>query len=211
VGRARGSGQPQALRRGGRPPAFGRKPGTAGDRHRIGGAGASRPGHHRRADRLAGAAAPTQQARCRPGRPRAVLPGLPRGSELAWASRQDRSAHRAPDGCRRAGGRSGSQAADEGAPGRHDHGAGLAPARPAGRADRSRAVVTGGGGLTGALGAPMRDVPQRGRSGRSPQVWRCIYIWPGWPPAGPYVGLPTACPPGAAWLSQLSCRRAALP
>jgi curved DNA-binding protein CbpA len=53
------------------------------DRHRIGGAGASRPGHHRRADRLAEAAAPAQQARCRPGRPRAVLPGLPRGSELA--------------------------------------------------------------------------------------------------------------------------------
>ena len=55
-----------------------------------------------------GAAAPTGQARCRPGRPRAVLSGAPGGGGPVWArrpGRPGRPAHRAPDGGRRAGGR----------------------------------------------------------------------------------------------------------
>ena len=59
-------------------------------------------------DRLASAAAPAEQARRHPGRPRAVLSRVPGGGGTLRACRQGRSAHGAPDGGRRAGGRSGS-------------------------------------------------------------------------------------------------------
>ena len=96
-----------------------------------------------------------QVGRRRPGRPRAVLPRGPGGGDPAWASRQDRPAHRAPDGGRRAGGRSGSQAADQGASGRHAHAAGLAPARPVALvvlAGRFRAALARGGEPIGGSG-----------------------------------------------------------
>ena len=97
------------------------QPGTGPGGNAVGGLAA-----HRRAR----ATEPSEQARRRPGCPRAVLSRGPGGGDPARASGQDRSADRVPDGGRRAGGRSRSPAAGEAAPGRQAHRAGLAPARP---------------------------------------------------------------------------------
>jgi hypothetical protein len=121
-------------------------------------------------------AAPAEQARRCPGRPRAVLSRGPGGGDPAWASRQDRSAHRARDGGRRSGGRSGSPAADEGASGRQAHGACLVPARPvalvgSGPSSPEAAVMTVRPSTEGGCSAPASTPRSRTPSPRG--AWPC--------------------------------------
>ena len=127
--------------------------------------GGDAAGGQARADRLAGAVAPAEQARRRPGRPRAVLPRVPGGSDPARASPQDRPAHRAPDGGRRAGGRSRSPAAGQAVSGRHAHRAALAPARPV--------SLTGSGRSSPEAASPLAGPDRNPRhSQRRRRHWR---------------------------------------
>ena len=117
---------------------------------------------------LTGWAGPRRRRRNRPGavpgRPRAVLSRGPGGGDPAWLQvRIVDTAHRARDGGRRAGGRSRSPAADEGASGRQAHGAGLAPARPF--------APVGSGRSSPKVAGPRRD-PDRNSADHRGQLWR---------------------------------------